>query len=208
MRGLASLIMKRVRVSGRGRRVFAAKDFLDLGARAAVDQALTRLTKAGELRRVSRGLYDWPRHSPVLDAPAPADTDAVIAAVARRTGQPIVRDALAAANAMGLTTAVPTRMAFVTTGKASDFTIGGRRVKLSMAPASVRPWIGSRAAPIVQALVWARDARLSLDDVATTIARHTSDDAARDLAKGLARLPGWALAPAQSIVANRINMAG
>jgi hypothetical protein len=77
-----------------------------------------------------------------------------------------------------------------------------------MAPASVRPWIGSRAAPIVQALVWARDARLSLDDVATTIARHTSDDAARDLAKGLARLPCWALAPAQSIVANRINMAG
>jgi hypothetical protein len=76
-----------------------------------------------------------------------------------------------------------------------------------MAPASVRPWIGSRAVAIVQALVWARDARLSLDDVAMTIARHTSDDAARDLAKGLARLPGWAVAPAQRIVANRINMA-
>lgn len=207
MRGLANFIMKRIRAAGRGQRVFAAKDFLNLGGRAAVDQALSRLTKAGELRRVSRGLYDWPRHSLVLNAPAPVDADATIAAMARRDGRPIIRDGLAAANVMGLTTAVPTRMAFVTAGKVSDVTINGRRVKFSKAPAAVRPWLGSSAAPIVQALVWARDARLSLDDAATAIARHAPDDAARALARGLARLPGWAIDPARKIVANRASMA-
>lgn len=131
--------------------------------------------------------------------------DGVSAAVARRTGQPILWYALAAANVTGLTTMVPTRVALVTIGKASDFTIGGRRVKLSMVPTAVLPWIGSRAAPIVQALVWARDARISLGDFATTIARHTSDNTARDLAKSLARLPGWAVSLAQTIVAKRIT---
>lgn len=206
MRGLAKFILKRIHAAGRGQRVFAAKDFLDIGKRAAVDQALSRLTKAGDLRRVSRGLYDWPRQSAVLNAPAPVDADAAIAALARRDGRPIIRDGLAAANAMGLTTAVPTRMAFVTAGKVADVTIGGRRVKFSRAPAAVRPWLHSPAAPIVQALVWARAARLSLDDAATTIARHAPDNARRALARDFAHLPGWAIDPARKI-ANRAKLA-
>lgn len=40
--------------------VWTPVDFLDLGARAAVDKALQRLAKDGALRRVDRGLYDKP----------------------------------------------------------------------------------------------------------------------------------------------------
>ncbi len=36
-------------------------DFLDLGLRDAVDQALSRMTATGDIRRVTRGLYDLPR---------------------------------------------------------------------------------------------------------------------------------------------------
>ena len=205
MSALSVVVMKRVRAAGRGQRVFAAKDFLDLGGRAAVDQALSRLVKAGTLRRVSRGLYDWPRQSPLLGAAAPADLDAALAAVTRRTGQAIIRDDLSAAYAMGLTTAVPTRLNFVTAGRGTDLVLDGRPVKLSQAPASVRPWIGSKAAPIVQALAWARAARIPLDRAAKTIARNAPKAAADDLARNLARLPGWALAPARQIIENRAN---
>ncbi len=53
-------IMKRVRASGRGS-VFTPSDFLDMAVRGAVDQALSRLAKAGDLRRLARGLYDFPK---------------------------------------------------------------------------------------------------------------------------------------------------
>jgi len=38
-----------------------ADDFLDLGSRDAIDQALSRMTSAGDIRRITRGLYDLPR---------------------------------------------------------------------------------------------------------------------------------------------------
>ena len=53
-------IMKRTRAAGRGG-VYTPSDFLDLAVRGAVDQALSRLVKAGKLRRLARGLYDFPK---------------------------------------------------------------------------------------------------------------------------------------------------
>jgi hypothetical protein len=48
---IADKIIKRNRARGRGKWVCTARDFPDLGGRAAVDQALRRLAKAGDLRR-------------------------------------------------------------------------------------------------------------------------------------------------------------
>jgi hypothetical protein len=41
--------------------VWTPVDFLDLGSRDAIDQALSRMTAAGDIRRITRGLYDLPR---------------------------------------------------------------------------------------------------------------------------------------------------
>lgn len=55
------------RIYGHGRGwAFSAKDFQDLGS---VDMALIRLHKAGKIRRVLRGIYDYPRQSKLLDQP-------------------------------------------------------------------------------------------------------------------------------------------
>ena len=62
MASVADKIMNRVSDQPTGW-VCTPKDFVDLGSRQAVDQALSRLVKAGKLRRVSRGLYDKPRFS-------------------------------------------------------------------------------------------------------------------------------------------------
>ena len=108
--------MKRVSAHGRGRWVCTPKDFLDLGSREAVDQALSRLVKAGQLRRVGHGLYDMPKMSDVLKRPAPVDLNAAIAALARRDGVRIMPDGLAAANQLGLTNALPAKASYVTDG--------------------------------------------------------------------------------------------
>ena len=49
------------RIYGRGRGcVFTPNEFLDLGSRSAIDLAMHRLTVAGTIRRIARGLYYFP----------------------------------------------------------------------------------------------------------------------------------------------------
>ncbi|RUV80433.1 hypothetical protein EOA51_32955, partial [Mesorhizobium sp. M1A.F.Ca.IN.020.32.1.1] len=88
--------MKRVRAGGRGR-VFTPSDFLDVANRAAVDQALSRLAKQGKLRRLARGLYDFPKVHPKLGPLSPAPDD-VAQALARETGSRVQIAGARAAN--------------------------------------------------------------------------------------------------------------
>lgn len=70
MSAMADKIMKRVRAKGRGW-VFTPKHFIDFGTRGSVDMALSRLAQAGEIRRIGRGLYDYPQLHDKLGALTP-----------------------------------------------------------------------------------------------------------------------------------------
>ena len=192
MTPMADKIMKRVSAHGSGSWVCTPKDFLDLGSREAVDQALSRLVKAGELRRVGHGLYDMPRFSNVLNRPAPVDLDAAIAALARRDGVRIMTDGLVAANQLGLTNAVPAKISFVTDGHSRTVKIDGRTIQFRHAGPSVMQWAGRPAAPVVQALRWLGPAAADTR-VLSTLSRHLPDDVKRDLLQNIRDLPGWAL---------------
>ena len=187
----ADRIMKKVAARPIGQWVCTPKDFLDLGSREAVDQALSRLVKAGRLRRVGHGLYDRPRISKLVKRPTPVDMDAAIAAVARRDGVRIMPDGSAAANQLGLTNAIPARISFVTDGHSRTLKIDGRAVRFRHAGPSVMQWTGKPAAPVVQALRWlgrgtATDAR-----VVSTLNRNLPAHVKMDLWHHLRDLPGW-----------------
>jgi len=199
MTPMADKIMKRVSAHDSGSWVCTPKDFLDLGSREAVDQALSRLVKAGELRRVGHGLYDMPRFSNVLNRPAPVDLDAVIAALARRDGVRIMTDGLVAANQLGLTNAVPAKVSFVTDGHSRTVKIDGRTIQFRHAGPSVMQWAGRPAAPVVQALRWLGPAAAADTRVLSTLSRHLPDDVKRDLLQNSRDLPGWALPLVRSI---------
>ena len=203
MTPMADKIMKRVSAHDSGSWVCTPKDFLDLGSREAVDQALSRLVKAGQLRRVGHGLYDMPRISNILKRPAPVDLDAAIAALARRDSVRIMPDGLVAANQLGLTKAVPAKVSFVTDGHSRTVKIDGRTVQFRHAGPSVMQWAGRPAAPVVQALRWlgpdaAADAR-----VLSTLRRRLPDDVKRDLLQNSRDLPGWALPLARNITSDQ-----
>jgi len=203
MSGVANKILNRVRGHGRGVRVYTPKDFLDLGSRASVDQALSRLCRAGTLRRVARGLYDWPRHSAVLDQPAPASVDAVVDAVKRRANVQVVPGNLAAANALGLTHAVPTKPEYVASRPLGDLKIGGRTLTFHPAGSVLSPWLDTPAAPVVQALLWLHDRGADrTSDAVAVLRKSVSPDAKRSLTKGINKLPGWAIPVARGIVEN------
>ena len=203
MTPMADKITKRVSAHDSGRWVCTPKDFLDLGSREAVDQALSRLVKAGQLRRVGHGLYDMPRFSNVLKRPAPVDLDAAIAALARRDGVRIMPDGLVAANQLGLTNAVPAKVSFVTDGHSRTLKIDGRTVRFRHAGPSVMQWAGKPAAPVVQALRWLGPDAAADAEVVSTLSRCLPDDVKLDLLKNSRDLPGWALPLARDITSDQ-----
>ena len=203
MTSIAHRIMKSVSDRDKGEWVCTPKDFLDLGSREAVDQALSRLVKRGKLRRVGHGLYDVPRMSNVLKRPAPVDWDAAIAALARRDGVRIIPDGLVAANQLGLTNAVPAKASYVTDGSTRTLKIDGRTVRFRHAGPSVIQWAGRPAAPVVQALRWLGPDKAADPQVISALRRQLPDDVKRDLLQNRAALPGWALPVARSIAADQ-----
>ena len=199
MTSTADKIMKRVTGYGRGTWVCTPKDFLDLGSREAVDQALSRLVKGGRLRRVGHGLYDMPRISNVLKQPAPADLNAAVAALARRDGVRVMPDGLVAANQLRLTNAVPAKLSYFTDGPSRTLKLDGRTVRFRHAGPSVMQWAGRLAAPVVQALRWiGRDAATDAQVVAI-LTRQLPDHVKLDLLRNGRDLPGWALPIARRI---------
>ena len=207
MTPIAHKLMKRVSAHGRGKWVCTPRDFLDLGSRAAVDQALSRLVKAGRLRRVGHGLYDMPRMSTVLKRDAPVDLDAAITALGRRDGVRIVPDGLVAANQLGLTTAVPSQVSYVTDGATRTLKVGGRTVRFRHAGPSVMRWAGTSAAPVVQALRWLGPDNAADAQVVSTLRHRLPADVKRDLLQNSQNLPGWALPLVQDITADQAGAA-
>jgi hypothetical protein len=113
----------RIRGNGVGW-AFSPRDFLDIGERATVDSALHRLTSRGEVRRVIRGIYDYPRFSKLLEQKVSPDIDQVAQAIARKFRWRIQPSGATAMNLLGLSTQVPGRVVYLSDGPDRTYKIG------------------------------------------------------------------------------------
>lgn len=179
--------MKRARARGRGG-VFTPSDFLDVAGRAAVDQALSRLAKGGKLRRLTRGLYDFPKVHQKLGPLAPAPDD-VAQALARETGSRVQIAGARAANALGLSTQVPAKSTYLTDGPSRRVVLGKRVVDLRHASPKHLIAPGSQAGMVVQALRHLGLVRAT--DVARVAARRLSASDKKTLATSAVQAPAW-----------------
>lgn len=193
MNYLSDKIMKRVRAHGRGKWVCTPGDFLDLGTRVAVDQALSRLVKRGQLRRVGRGLYDWPQTSRLLKQVVPPDLDQAVAAIARRDGVRVMPAGLGDANGLGLTNAVLGRVRYLTDGPTRNIKVGTSTIEFKHASPKLMQWHGRPGRAVVNALRWfGRRIATSPDNAfADQLRGQLPDRVKRDLMDGIALLPVW-----------------
>ena len=195
---LKTAILTRIE-SGATRGVWTPRDFLDLGARDAVDKTLQRLTRAGSLRRVDRGLYDKPSFNALTQKSNPPDPRQVIEAIARRDQVRVLVDGMTAANDLGLTNAVPAKIVVHTDTRLKSVSLGQLRITFKPTAASKLYWAGRPAMRIVQALHWLRDTMGQVDDDAILMRRLSAilqapedGQALRaDLLAGLSTLPNW-----------------
>nr|WP_087575931.1 MULTISPECIES: DUF6088 family protein [unclassified Sphingomonas]AJW29630.1 hypothetical protein pJE1_208 [Sphingomonas sp. JE1] len=179
--------MKRARARGRGG-VFTPSDFLDVAARSAIDQALSRLAKSGQLRRLARGLYDFPKVHPRLGHLSPAPDD-VAQALARETGSQVQITGARAANALGLSSQVPAKSTYLTNGPSRRVVLGKRVVDLRHASPKHLIAPGSPAGTVVQALRHVGAVRAG--DVAQVAAHQLSANDKRTLGTKAIQAPAW-----------------
>jgi hypothetical protein len=186
---LSDSILRRVRGKGRGF-VFTAADFLDLGSRSAVDQVLSRLARDLQVRRLDRGVYDYPRTLSGVGEVWPA-VDVVARALARQTGSAIKPSPARAANLLGLSNQVPATSLFFTDGKNRSVTLGKTQIRLKHARPADMALPGTQAGLAVLALSFlGRDAGGS----AATVQHLARVLAPRDKTRLLAvrsRYPVW-----------------
>jgi len=135
------------------------KEFLHLGSRAAVDQAFSRLAKAGLLMRAARGLYVAPVTSRVV-ARAPA-FEKTVQSLAQKTQELITDSGARAANGLGLTTRVPVRTVFLTSGRGRTLTLGKAKVEIRRAPKWMLLLGATRPGAVIRALAWLGEAHIS-----------------------------------------------
>lgn len=177
--------------------VWTPSDFLDLGPRDAVDQALHRLVRNQQARRIARGLYDKPQSNALTGKPTSPDPRRVIDALARRDQSRMLIDGITAANDLGLTNAVPARIVIHTDARLQSFDLGNLIIQFKKTAPSKLYWAGKAAMRVVQALHWLQDVLPQDRDRITSRLRaifaNPDDGAAivQDLRDGMHALPGW-----------------
>ena len=167
--------------------VLSPKEFLHLGGRAAVDQALSRLTKEGKLLRVARGTYVTPVSSRFgTRAPAP---EKVVEALAAQSGEVVAPHGASAANALGLTQQVPIREVYLTSGRSRKLKLGRSEVMVKHVPRWMLALGTGPAGAAVRALAWMGPTHIG--ESLATLHRTLPASEWRALASARAALPSW-----------------
>lgn len=186
MNSLPETILQQVRSLPEGG-VLSPKEFLHLGGRSAVDQAFSRLAKAGKLLRVARGAYVAPVSSRFGSrAPSP---EKVVKALAEQSGEIFVPHGASAANILGLTQQVPIREVYLTSGRTRKLKLGRSEVLVKHAPRWMLA-LGTRpAGAAVRALAWIGPT--NADESLASLRRTLPRSEWKALTSARATLPDW-----------------
>lgn len=197
MRGLPLRIMNHAESLSEATPICAGT-LLHLGNRAAIDQALSRLVRSGELMRIFQGVYMRPISTQFgLRAP---DIGKAIAALSALWGETIVLSGGAAANRLGLTSQNPIRPVYLTSGRNRCLHFGSLMVELRHAPRGALVAPDSRAGEVVRALYWLGPEIVedSLDTVWSILSREEKED----IAAVRAVIPSWMAVPISTRLSN------
>lgn len=123
MQSIVNKVLSRIRGRGRGW-AFSVNDFISEFSRDQIDNALSDLLKQNKIRRVFRGLYDYPKYSELLKNYLSPDFDQVAQAMARKFNWRIQPSGDTALNLLGISTQVPGRIIYLSDGPSKKYIIG------------------------------------------------------------------------------------
>jgi len=121
------LIEKKIIDTGVGY-VFTRKDFQGIAPSGSVGQILSRMVKDGIIRRIGRGVFDFPKVNSSIGGRLSPDLDMAAKAIARKFRWSILPYGDLAANNLGLSQQIPAKLTYLSDGPTKKINIGNRTI--------------------------------------------------------------------------------
>ena len=167
--------------------LLSAKGLSHLGKRDALDQALRRLEEAKELIRVYPGAYVRPIKTR-FGVRAPT-VEKIVEAIATTRAETVVPHGAAAANSLGLTTQVPTKLVYLTSGRSRRLKLGAQVVEMRHAPQWMLLPAHRAAGEAIRALDWMGERHAA--EALTVLRKNLPPSTVDELLALRPALPAW-----------------
>jgi hypothetical protein len=177
---------------------FSQADFADLGPRSTIDTALHRRERDGVIRRVIRGIYDYPRQRERLGGSLSPNLDQVAHAIARKFSWRIQPDGATAQNLLGLSTQVPARAVYLSDGPTRSYLVGRTRLAFRHTALKEAGFKLPESRLVVQALKAFGERRIPPKAI-TQIRRQFDPPLRRRILRDTKTATGWVYAAIQKI---------
>jgi len=189
METIESKIISRIYGRGRGWS-FSANDFSAEVKRSSIDWVLSNLTESGKIRRVFRGIYDYPKYSELLQQELSPDYDQVAQALARKFNWRIQSTGDAALNLLGLSTQVPSRAVYLSDGPSRSYEIGGFTLAFKKSALKDAGFKTRESGLVVQALKALGKERVD-ETVIASIRKELDENVRKKILKETVTVTGW-----------------
>ena len=153
--------------------VFTTSDFADIAADNNLRQIFSRLESEGKIRRILPGIYDKPAFSEILQEESAPDINAVAEAIARKNNWTIVPDGNTALNLLGLSTQVPAKWEYLSSGDTKNYQVGNRSISFTHRADRELNGMSRKTMLIIQAIKALGPEHIS-EDIINQLAEKTS----------------------------------
>lgn len=181
----AELIRQKVEELPQGQ-PFTPSAFLSFAERSTVDKTLARMVQAGTLARPTRGVFVRPRKSKFGEVPP----EPLEVALAKAQGEPIEVHGAEALRRFGLSTQVPVRPVFYTTGRTRTFYVGRTPVRLQHVCPRKLVHPGTKVGLAISALWYLGKGQVT-NEVFETIRANLSPGEYELLKSAAPKMPSW-----------------
>ena len=188
MQSIEDKLLSRIYGKGKGW-TFTPNHFLDLGSTASVNKALQSLHQRGVIRRLARGLYDYPQTHPKLGRLDPTP-EQIARALTGRDRLRIQPSGAYAANLLGLSLQVPAKAVFLTDGVNRTVKVENQIITLKQTTPKNMATAGRVSGLVIQALRHIGRDNVDADVIKKLDAQLTPQDR-KTLMKDIRLAPAW-----------------
>lgn len=188
MQTLQNKVLSRIHGKKRGW-VFTPAHFLDLGSDESIRKILQILCDRGQIRRLTRGLYDYPQQHPKLGDLLPTPS-AIARALADKESSRIQPSGAYAANLLGLSEQVPAKVIFLTDGSDRRVTVGKQEIILKRTTPKNMATADRTSGLVIQALRYLGQENVD-DAVVAKLGERMSQADRKQLSKDIRYAPAW-----------------
>ncbi|MGE0632260.1 MAG: DUF6088 family protein [Pseudobdellovibrionaceae bacterium] len=188
MQAIETKVLNRIYGYGRGT-CFTPDRFLDYGSDEAIRKSLSRLAKDGIIRRISKGIYEYPQKHQELGI-MPPNIESVVKAISQRDHIQTQPSGAYAANLLGLSEQVPAKISYLTNGSSRKIKVGSKILVFKKTNNKALAVAGTTSGLIFEALKFIGKDHIDTKTISSLRRKLSSKDRAQ-LIKDLKFAPIW-----------------